>query len=58
MSTHTTIERIAELRAQAEQNRQTAKDSPRYEVYFAYQQRAKLLDGEADQLALETQSEA
>lgn len=53
MSAYMTLERIAALRNQAQQHRQVANDSPRYEVYFAEMQKAALLDGEADSLELE-----
>jgi hypothetical protein len=54
MSAYMTLERIAALRNQAQQHRDAANDSPRYEVYFAEMQTAASLDGEADQLEHET----
>ncbi|NOV29196.1 hypothetical protein [Methylomonas sp. ZR1] len=55
MSKYATTKRIAELRSIAQHHFEQAKQSPRYEVYFSEQQKARLADAEADQLELELQ---
>lgn len=49
-----TLERIASLRSQSAKHRETARDSRRYEVYFAEMQKAFLLKEQIAALETET----
>lgn len=57
MSAYATTERIARLRNAAKRHIDQANQSARYEVYFAEQQKARRLEGQADQLETELQAD-